>query len=517
MDALSELIDNGMYKGIEIHGFNISHLLYADDLLVFGKATVPNCNILTQLLATFAKASGLVVNYDKSSLLMHPRAHNPSAICSALLISEPRCSIPYLGLPISYKNLKVANFMPLLGLLTRKLSGWKAHLLSFAGRLQFLKFTILNSIAYWIRGSILPKTIIKAINKLSSKFLFFGNTDITHKLHMIAWAKVCRPMSLGGLGLHSPAALQFGFNCTLISRFYNSSSPLTRWLVMRYTSPWRTPQASASKFWNAVCETANATKHDFKFRISPNAPIAFFWDHWSSVENLSDYITASITATVGDFIVGNQWMLPSNTDSHIGSIIRTIPICDDVGKCLVWNNKDIGYFGAYILAFYKDLPTCSWAKHLWFKGNALRYSVFAWLCIAGGLKTAAALSLRNVYISPLCPLCHLDIESVNHLFFECNFSYAVLTKLIPKASVLLLRPTATQLFDWTEELNLPERGHCLLKLCICCVIYHVWKERNSRRFGGQSICPVTLYHCIQRSVRAKVLKWKNGDKLLNLI
>ncbi|KAL0910776.1 hypothetical protein M5K25_018861 [Dendrobium thyrsiflorum] len=150
-------------------------------------------------------------------------------------------------------------------------------------------------------------------------------------------------------------------------------------------------------------------------------------------------------------------------------------------------------------------------------GNALRYSVFAWLCIAGGLKTAAALSLRNVYISPLCPLCHLDIESVNHLFFECNFSYAVLTKLIPKASVLLLRPTATQLFDWTEELNLPERGHSLFKLYICCVIYHVWKERNSRRFGGQSICPVTLYHCIQRSVRAKVLKWKNGDKLLNLI
>ncbi|KAL0917385.1 hypothetical protein M5K25_012440 [Dendrobium thyrsiflorum] len=175
-------------------------------------------------------------------------------------------------------------------------------------------------------------------------------------------------------------------------------------------------------------------------------------------------------------------------------------------------SPDIGYFGAYILAFYKDFPTCSWAKHLWFKGNALRYSVFAWLCIAGGLKTAAALSLRNVYISPLCPLCHLDIESVNHLFFECNFSFAVLTKLIPKASALLLRPTATQLFDWTEELNLPERGHSLFKLCICCVIYHVWKERNSRRFGGQSICPVTLYHCIQRSVRAKVLKWKNGDK-----
>ncbi|KAL0919520.1 hypothetical protein M5K25_011618 [Dendrobium thyrsiflorum] len=332
-----------------------------------------------------------------------------------------------------------------------KVAEFTSHLASWA--IQRAKAKWLSQ-AYWIRGSILPKTILKAVRKLSSQFLFFGEIGMSHKLHMIAWGKVCLPKSCGGLGLLSPQAIQFGFNCSLICRLYNSTSPLSRWLIMRYTSPWRPPTVNATKFWRAICSTALTAKPHFKFRITPHAPIAFFWDHWSSVDSLVDYINGNLNASVGDFIYNHNWALPPGLDLYVDNSIKAIPICADDKACLLWDNYEIGYFGAFVQAFHGDTSACPWANYLWFKGSALRFSAFGWICLVGGLKTADALSRRNIHINPICPLCSLELESTNHLFFECQYSYTILLKLIPQASSLLLRPNVLQLFVWLEDLTL---------------------------------------------------------------
>ncbi|KAL0921281.1 hypothetical protein M5K25_008339, partial [Dendrobium thyrsiflorum] len=364
--------------------------------------------------------------------------------------------------------------------------------------LQFLKFTILNSLAYWIRGAILPKTILKTIRKLSAKFLFFGDVSTSHKLHMISWDKVCSPKLCGGLGLYSPAALQFGFNCSLISRTYNTNSPLGRWLFVRYTSPWRPPPAYASKFWRAVCITAQSAKPHFKFRISPAAPIAFFLGSLEPPD-----------AKVGEFINVNQWILPQGLDHCIANQIVSTPIFDDDKPCLLWDNNNVGQFGTFTKAFYDEHPSCMWAKHLWFKGSSLRFSVYGWLCVVGGFKTAKALSHRNIFIDPICPLCNSDHESSTHLFFECPFSFNIIVRLIPQAATLMLRPTVVQFFDWLEDLQPPDSMLRLYKLITCCSIYAIWKERNERRLGGHCNCLNTVLKSIKSSVFAKVCKWKN--------
>lgn len=163
---------------------------------------------------------------------------NMSNICSALSIYNVSTTIKYLGIPLSFFRHKNLDFLPLIESIIRKLSGWKANLLSFAGHLHFLKFSILNSVAYWIRSSIIPKMVTKFIRRLSSKFLFFGDVDATRKLHLVPWDKVCKPKLLGGFGLHSLQALQFGFNYVVICRMYNCNSPLSLWLISQYTSPW---------------------------------------------------------------------------------------------------------------------------------------------------------------------------------------------------------------------------------------------------------------------------------------
>ncbi|KAI0519364.1 hypothetical protein KFK09_006808 [Dendrobium nobile] len=289
MDAFSNLLDGRGFKGITNGNFKLTHLLYADDVLIFGEASNENCQILVSVINDFANSSGLVINHDKSCIMFPKHVSNQLEVCQLLSIHTIVSKITYLGIPLSFYRLNVADFLPLLDSINKKLNGWKANLLSLAGRLQYLKFTIQNTIAYWIRGSIIPKTVHKVFKKVSSRFLFFGNSNTDKKLHMVSWDKICLPKDKGGLGIYSINAMQFAFNCSVILKMYNSVSPLACWLLAKYCSPWKPPHFSASKMWKSICCTAGSVKSLFQFRIYKNSPISLKWDHWCFNSTLGNF------------------------------------------------------------------------------------------------------------------------------------------------------------------------------------------------------------------------------------
>ncbi|KAL0911164.1 hypothetical protein M5K25_019281 [Dendrobium thyrsiflorum] len=236
--------------------FQLSHLIYADDLLVFGRADSLNCTRLMRTLNMFSNFSGLQLNLQKSSLIISPYVSCPNDISMALQIFNPSPKITYLGIPISLGRIKISDFDPLLEKVTSLLSGWRARLLSFDGRLQYIKYTITNTVAYWIRCSIIPKSICKAIGKLCSKFLYHGALD-SRRLQLISWYNTCKPHSFGGLGIASLQGLHFAYNCSIIMRCYNMPSPLSKWLLARYYSPWKPPQANDTAFWKSICNSTD--------------------------------------------------------------------------------------------------------------------------------------------------------------------------------------------------------------------------------------------------------------------
>lgn len=75
MDKLSHIIEHEVNqknrKGVKVgkKGNNISHLMFADDLLLFGEANEKQMKSVTKSLSTFCNLSGQEVNKNKSSIL----------------------------------------------------------------------------------------------------------------------------------------------------------------------------------------------------------------------------------------------------------------------------------------------------------------------------------------------------------------------------------------------------------------------------------------------------------------
>ncbi|XP_028548896.1 uncharacterized protein LOC110108864 [Dendrobium catenatum] len=366
MDAFSNLLECSGFKGISVDNFSLTHLLYADDVLIFGEASIENCNKLAIVLRDFANSTGLYVNYDKSAIMLTKNQRNVQAICQSLSIFNIVNKINYLGIPLSFYKLKIEDFLPLLDSINKKMNGWKANLLSFAGRLQYIKFTIQNTIAYWIRGSILPKTVYKHFKKACSKFLFFGDSTHAKKLHMVSWDRICRPKYNGGLGIPSISALQFSYSCSVILRMYNAPSPLSKWLICYHKSPWKPPRATDSKIWKLICNTAMAVKYCFTFSITQQAPIHFIWDHWCNNKTISEYLGGNPDGISHDFclnelIIGTQWVIPNHFPLNLKNVIAGINI-GDTGHCLLWGNRSTYKFKNFMDEYYSDIPSCSWFK-----------------------------------------------------------------------------------------------------------------------------------------------------------
>ncbi|KAL0909811.1 hypothetical protein M5K25_020709 [Dendrobium thyrsiflorum] len=387
------------------------------------------------------------------------------------------------------------------------------------GRLQFIKFTITNTVVYWMRGALIPKTIIKAIGKICAKFLYFGG-DQSKRLHLISWNKTCKPLDKGGLGIASLKAVRFALNCALICRCYNLHNPLSIWLRTRYRSPWKPHDPMDSAIWKNLCLTASCVRDNFKFIINDKSPASILWDHWCMGIKLSNHfpdLCHNFNAilkwdTVKDWTNNSSWNLPSyigyDTANELNNLLSSIPILSNVTSNIVWKDNSKAIYKDFYKEYFEREASVDWHHFVWHKNKALRFSVFSWLALMGGLKTVDALARRNIYMTdPICPLCRCNLESLNHLFFECNYSFTVLVKLIPNFQYFYLRPSLIQSLNHVGSIVGTKLGKQGLLLTLNATVYYLWRERNNRRFGSSSHCVVTTTNLI-----AKVIKYKLSQR-----
>ena len=205
MEVFSRMVKRmegaGLLSGFRVDGMrgrgeSISHLLFADDTILFCDAKVEQVLHIRLLLLCFQAVTGLKVNVVKSEMAPIGEVNNVHVLAEILGCRVGALPMTYLGMLLGASHKSPSIWNPILEKVNRKLAAWKKLYLLKGGRLTLLKSTLSSLPTYFLSLFTIPTHVANKIEKLQRDFLW-GDS----KTHLLGWEKVCMPIANGGLGI----------------------------------------------------------------------------------------------------------------------------------------------------------------------------------------------------------------------------------------------------------------------------------------------------------------------------
>ena len=135
---LKKTEEGGFIQGFHVGpvnstGIRVSHLLFADDTILFCDASREQILSISLALTCFQAFTGLKVNVGKSEIVPIREVSNIQTLANILQCSVGNLPMIYLGIPLGtlYKTASIWN--PILERMMKKFSGWKRFYLSKGG------------------------------------------------------------------------------------------------------------------------------------------------------------------------------------------------------------------------------------------------------------------------------------------------------------------------------------------------------------------------------------------------
>ncbi|GKV29990.1 hypothetical protein SLEP1_g38860 [Rubroshorea leprosula] len=139
---IESAVNKELFQGIPVGSgdLNISHLQFADDTVIMGKAEPSNIKAVKGILRWFELISGLKINFNKSVLYSCCVSDEWRRMTAANLnCKSGKFPFTYLGMPIGDSMCRRKPWIPVIDNFNKKLAVWKAKSLSIGGRLTLLR------------------------------------------------------------------------------------------------------------------------------------------------------------------------------------------------------------------------------------------------------------------------------------------------------------------------------------------------------------------------------------------
>ena len=142
---------------------HLSHLLFADDSLLFCKAQKEECQTILRILKKYEVVSGQLINFDKSSIQFGHTIEESfkHELRDILGIQNIGGVGSYLVLPESLEGSKIQVFIFVQDLLNNRVNGWTFNFLT-KGRKEVIIKSVVTALPNHVMSCYrLPKTTAK--------------------------------------------------------------------------------------------------------------------------------------------------------------------------------------------------------------------------------------------------------------------------------------------------------------------------------------------------------------------
>jgi hypothetical protein len=228
--------------------------------------------------------SGLKINFEKSEICLVGGDDN-IAIGYAELFNWQTGHFPmkYLGVPISASRLDVVDWAKMEEKPAKKLGTWQGSSLSIAGRTTLINSSLINSTIYHMSMYLLPKTVIKRMDKNRRKFFWQGGS-LRKKYHLVQWNKICRSKKKGGLGIKNLRKLNVSLLCKWWWALENEGGLWQDIVNTKYVKKYPTSlipaRISDSPIWSDLLKIRHIYLKGRVLKISNGQRVSFWLDPW---------------------------------------------------------------------------------------------------------------------------------------------------------------------------------------------------------------------------------------------
>jgi hypothetical protein len=267
-------------------GPTVTHLLFADDSVVFLEASASNLEALKGILQQYEACSGQRVNLHKSSIYF---GKGTTATVKTLLknkvgIQCEALSERYLGLPTVVGRSKNGDFKHLSDRSRGKVAGLKGQGLSKTGK-EILVKSVLQAVPTYTMGCFqLTKGQCNTLKSISADF-WWGDLKGKRSVHWLSWEKMCASKRSGGMGFRD----YHDFNQALLAKqaWRPVSAPdslCARVLRARYFKDGKFLSAGcpkrASYTWRSIVHGKELLKEGLIWRVGNGNNIEVWNQNW---------------------------------------------------------------------------------------------------------------------------------------------------------------------------------------------------------------------------------------------
>ena len=265
-------------------GVKISHLIFADDTLIFCKTNEDQITFLSWLLMWFEAISGLKVNLDKSELFPMGNVENMEELAFELGCKVGRLPSTYLVMSLGAPFKSVAIWDGVEERFHKRLDMWKHQYISKGGRVTLIK-SMLSSLPIYLMSILqLQRGVGLRLEQIQRDFLWGGGA-LVQRRQLVRWATICLDKRKGGLGVKSLSTLNKALLCKWSWRFAKERRALWNQVIRgKYGEDqggWCSQDVSEGYgvgLWKAIRKFGHLVSSKFSFVVGNVQRVSFWKD-----------------------------------------------------------------------------------------------------------------------------------------------------------------------------------------------------------------------------------------------